>query len=80
MDTIIILIIDIEATDSGSLEAVATRHAANPKSETMDRQAPPCRGQFLWYYRTFCDEFSVDYCPVASSVNVPVNNLEYLQS
>ena len=47
VDTINILTIDKEATDSGSLEAVATWHVANPKSETMDRQAPPCRGPFL---------------------------------
>ena len=42
MDTINILTIDIEATDSGSLEAVATSHAANPVE--LGRQAPLCRG------------------------------------
>ena len=36
-----------EATDSGSLEAVATWHVANPGG--LGRHAPPCRGQFLWY-------------------------------
>ena len=44
-----ILKIDIEATDSGSFEAVASWHVANPKLETKDRQAFPCIGQFLWY-------------------------------
>ena len=77
MDTINILKIDIEATDSGSLVAVATWHVANPKLETMDRQAPPC--QFLWHLHTIWDKVSVKYCPVAS-VKVPVYNLEYLQS